>query len=36
MMEREHYDLVITHTSLASFFTRWAARGMKTARPSSM
>lgn len=29
MMERENYDLVITHTSLASFFTRWAARGMK-------
>lgn len=29
MMERERYDLVITHTSLASFFTRWAARGMK-------
>ena len=28
MMEREHYDLVIAHTSLAAFFTRWAARGM--------
>ena len=26
MMEREHYDLVITHTSLAAFFTRWAVR----------
>lgn len=33
MMEREHYDLVITHTSLASFFTRWAARGMKNRPP---
>ena len=29
MMEREHYDLVITHTSLAAFFTRWAARGLR-------
>lgn len=33
MMERENYDLVITHTSLASFFTRWAARGMKHRPP---
>ena len=33
MMEREKYDLVITHTSLASFFTRWAARGMKHRPP---
>ena len=23
------YDLVITHTSLAAFFTRWAAKGLK-------
>lgn len=23
------YELVITHTSLAAFFTRWAARGLK-------
>ena len=22
------YDLVITHTSLAAFFTRWAAKGL--------
>ena len=29
MMEREHYDLVITHTSLAAFFTRWAVRGLR-------
>lgn len=33
MMERENYDLVITHTSLAAFFTRWAARGMKRRPP---
>lgn len=33
MMEQEKYDLVITHTSLASFFTRWAARGMKRRPP---
>ena len=33
MMERERYDLVITHTSLASFFTRWAVRGMKRRPP---
>lgn len=33
MMERENYDLVITHTSLAAFFTRWAARGMKHRPP---
>ena len=29
MMEREHYDLVIAHTSLAAFFTRWAVRGLR-------
>ena len=29
-MEREHYDLVVTHTTLAAFFTRWAMRGMRT------
>ncbi len=29
MMEREHYDLVISHTSLAAFFTRWAVRGLR-------
>lgn len=28
-MEQEHYDLVITHTSLAAFFTRLAAAGVK-------
>ena len=33
MMARESYDLVITHTSLASFFTRWAVRGMKHRPP---
>ena len=26
---REHYDLIIAHTSLASFFTRLAVKGMK-------
>ncbi len=33
MMARESYDLVTTHTSLASFFTRWAVRGMKHRPP---
>lgn len=33
MMAQESYDLVVTHTSLASFFTRWAARGMKRRPP---
>ncbi len=28
-MARERYDLVITHTSLAAFFTRWAAKGLR-------
>lgn len=28
-MEQERYDLIITHTSLASFFTRLAASGLK-------
>lgn len=28
LIEREHYDLIITHTSLAAFFTRLAARGL--------
>lgn len=29
MVIRQQYDLIITHTSLAAFFTRWALRGMK-------
>lgn len=29
-MEQEQYDLVVTHTTLAAFFTRWAMRGMRT------
>ena len=29
MMEREHYDLVISHTSLAAFFTRLAVCGLR-------
>lgn len=33
MMEARRYDLVITHTSLAAFFTRWAAKGMGKNRP---
>ena len=28
-ISRERYDLIITHTSLASFFTRLAVKGMK-------
>ena len=27
-MEQERYDLIITHTSLAAFFTRWAVWGL--------
>ena len=29
MVIRQQYDLIITHTSLAAFFTRWALRGLK-------
>lgn len=29
LMKREHYDLVITHTSLAAFFTRLAEAGIR-------
>lgn len=29
MVTRQQYDLIITHTSLAAFFTRWALRGLK-------
>lgn len=28
-MAQRRYDLVITHTALASFFTRWAAKGLR-------
>ena len=28
-IQREHYDLIITHTSLAAFFTRLAVKGMR-------
>ena len=28
-IEKEQYDLIITHTSLAAFFTRFAVQGMK-------
>lgn len=31
-IKAEHYDLIVTHTSLAAFFTRLAVKGMK-ARP---
>ena len=32
-MNRYHYTLVCTHTSLAAFFTRRAAAGLNTSRP---
>ena len=30
IIQAEHYDLIIMHTTLASFFTRYAIKGLKT------
>ena len=34
LMQRNHYDLVIAHTSLASFFTRLAEKGISDRPPT--
>ena len=33
LIAREHYDLIITHTSLASFFTRLSVKGLRKRPP---